>query len=303
VIPVTEQLADFAIADHRVDTATCHSAARAFVDTIGVILAGAGDTSARTVGAVLEPLAGGTSTLLGSGARCSAKDAAMLNGVAGHALDFDDHLNDVNGHPSVVLVPALLALAEEQHADGQQMLEAYVVGYQVMCAVAAALPVRAHWASGWHATATLGVLASTAACGRLLGLDRDGMRHALGLAATLACGSRQNCGFMAKPLHAGVAASNGLFAARLAQRGFDADPAQLEAPIGFFSVFGVDPQLDRVSAVLSERWSLSRRGLNVKRFPACYATHRRPTRRCCFVTPEFVPVTSRTSSCTSSRVA
>ena len=278
-LPVTRSIAEFVVTApvHPLAAAVERMAVRAFVDTIGVAIAGAHEPVVAGTRNVLAPVAGDRdgsgATLLTTGEKVSAVQAAMINGTAGHALDFDDHLSDVNGHPSVVLVPAILASAEENALSGPALLEAYVIGHQVMCAVAAALPVRPHWAHGWHATQTVGVIGVAAAIARLEGLTIGETQAALGIAASMAAGSRQNCGFGVKPLHAGMAASNGLLAARYAAAGIDADPNQLEAPLGYFHVFGADSDLSQVDAVLGERWTLTTRGLNVKRYPACYAVH------------------------------
>lgn len=277
---VTRTIAEFVVTApvHPLDSAAEHMAVRAFIDTIAVAIAGAHEPVVSGTRNVLLPGAHQPNgeygaTLLTSGEKVPASQAAMINGTAGHALDFDDHLSDVNGHPSVVLVPAILASAEENALSGAALLEAYVIGHQVMCAVASALPVRPHWAHGWHATQTVGVIGVAAAIARLEGLTIGETRSALGIAASMAAGSRQNCGFGVKPLHAGMAASNGLLAARYAAAGVDADPNQLEAPLGYFHVFGLDSDLSKVDEVLAERWTVTTRGMNVKRYPACYAVH------------------------------
>lgn len=276
--PVTQQLAEFAVCSDftDVDPDLFHAATRAFIDTIGVSIAGASDVAVSALVDAVEPqwfAEGSGAMCLGTGLGTTPVHAALINGTAGHALDFDDHLSEVNGHPSVVLVPALLALGQQLHVRGRDVLEAYIVGHQVMCAVSAALPVRPHWKSGWHATGTVGVMGAAAACARLLGLTIPETQVALGMAASFAAGSRQNCGFTVKPLHAGMATSNGLLAAQLARGGYSADPNQLEAPLGYFAVFGVDPDLSQVERVLNGPWTLLEFGLNVKQFPACYAVH------------------------------
>ncbi|MYR76049.1 MULTISPECIES: MmgE/PrpD family protein [unclassified Streptomyces] len=275
-VPVTGQLVDFCVEARRasLDQDVTRRAVNAFVDTVGVAVAGAHEPVVTAMHSALRLTGGaGAATVLGTGRQVDGHGAAVVNAVAGHAMDFDDHLSDVNGHPSVVLVPPVLALGEELGLPGEPMLRAYVIGHQVMCAVSAALPVRAHWTAGWHATETVGVLGAVAAAGTLLQLTTSEMHHAFGIAASMAAGSRQNCGFSVKPVHAGMAAGNGILAARLAAAGVDADPHQLEAPLGYFAVFGKDPDLTAVAPVLKERWTLSTRGLNVKAFPACYAVH------------------------------
>ena len=248
-------------------------ATRAFVDTIGVICAGGGEDCFTILAQTLES-SRGDSTVLTTSERTSAAHAALLNGTAGHALDYDDVAEQIIGHPSIVLVSALLALAESNGSSGRELLEAYAVGFEVGCAIARGLPAEPHYRAGWHATSTIGVLAATAAGGRLLRLDPDRMRNALGIAASMASGSRQNFGTMTKPLHAGLAARDAVIAAQLAGNGFTADPDQLEAPQGYFAMYGHEPQPAAVVAALQQPSVLLDKGLSVKKYPCCYETHR-----------------------------
>ncbi|MFJ4172077.1 MmgE/PrpD family protein [Paenarthrobacter sp. NPDC089714] len=274
---ITRSIAEFAICTESADIpdAARRIATRALVDTLAVAVLGTHDIASRALmeTVLTPPPAEHGATVLATGGKAPAHVAALLNATAGHADDYDDHLVDTNGHPSVVLIPALLAAGEAADVSGRDILDAYVIGHQVMCAVSAGLPVRAHWQEGWHATSTVGIIGATAAVARLRQLTILQTRYALGLAASMAGGSRQNCGFVTKPLHAGLAASNAVLAVDLAERGYDADPDQLEAPLGFFKVFGVNPDLRKVEPVLEERWTVTTRGLNVKTFPACYAVH------------------------------
>src|SRR5438477_1057397 len=205
--PVTQGVARFALEYDLTDAPELllDRATRAFIDTIGVAIAAREEPSftilARTIDA--QP---GDSTILSNRKKTSAALAAFLNGTAGHALDFDDVADEITGHPSVVLVPALLALAEANGNTGREVLEAFVVGFEVDCAIASALPVAPHYTRGWHATATIGTLGGATAAGRLLHLDEARMRNTLGIAASMASGSRHNFGTMTKPLPAGLAA-------------------------------------------------------------------------------------------------
>jgi 2-methylcitrate dehydratase PrpD len=254
-------------------------ATRAVIDTIGVAIAARHDPSfvilARTVG---DAPGGGSpgraATVLPTGARTSVQQAALLNGTAGHALDYDDVADQLKGHPSVVLVSALLALAEARGCSGRDLLEAYAVGFEVACAIARGLPVAPHYQRGWHSTATVGILGTVAGAGHLLRLDQPALQHALGIAASMASGSRQNFGTMTKPLHAGLAARDAVVAAELAANGFTADPHELDGPTGYFQQYGVDPQPGEVIAALERPRVLLEHGLNVKKYPCCYGTHR-----------------------------
>jgi 2-methylcitrate dehydratase PrpD len=250
-------------------------ALRAVIDTVGVAIAAREDAGFRALQRTLEAdLAPGRATVLPTGASTTAPDAALLNGLASHALDYDDVAHPVYGHPSVALIPALLAVAEDRGASGAELLDAYVIGFEVICAVAAGLPIRPHYSKGWHSTATAGVLAATAGVCRLMGLPAGSVRHALGIAASMASGSRQNFGTMTKPLHPGLSSRSAVLAARLAANGFTADVNQLESPLGFFAMYGVDSDPEAVQRQLAKRWSLIDDGINVKKYPCCYNTHR-----------------------------
>ncbi len=276
-LPLTEAIADFARGDPFEDAPDelYERATRAFIDTIGVIVAGR-DEPCFTILAETLGIGGstGASTVLPTRARTSAAQAAFVNGTAGHALDYDDVADELSGHPSIVLVASLLALAEARHTSGQQLLDAYALGFEVSCAVARGLPVDAHYSRGWHATGTVGVLGGVAAAGHLLGLDQLAIQQALGIAASMAGGSRQNFGTMTKPLHAGLAARDAVLATELAANGFTADPHQLEGSVGYFQMFGVDSRLDAVQNALLRPRVLLDKGLSVKKFPCCFGTHR-----------------------------
>jgi 2-methylcitrate dehydratase PrpD len=145
--------------------------------------------------------------VLGTELRCGALDAAMMNGVAAHALDFDDCNNTVGGHPSVPMLPAMLALAETRPVSGAQRVSAYVAGFETMAAFGRVLNMH-HYQKGWHPTATLGIFAGAAASAHLLGLDRERTATALAIATSLAAGIKANFGTMTKPLHVGHCARN-----------------------------------------------------------------------------------------------
>lgn len=249
---------------------------RSLVDTVGVTIAARQDPAPtilrRTLGIDLPA---GPATVLFDGTRTSASTAALLNGTAGHALDYDDVADMMYGHPSVVLWPAVLACGEQVGASGRDLLEAFIVGFQVMAAVSAGMTVRDHYRAGWHSTATIGLLGATGSSARLLGLDVDQTRSALGVAASMAGGSRQNFGTMTKPLHPGLAARDAVMAALLAGNGFTADADQLEQPLGYFAMYGsADAPLEPVLQVLDGPVALTEHGLNVKKYPCCYNTHR-----------------------------
>jgi 2-methylcitrate dehydratase PrpD len=245
------------------------------IDTVGVILAGRDEPVTRIVaGLVAEDGGAHVASHLGTTLMTTPEAAALLNGVAGHALDYDDVSATVTGHPSVVVLPAALAAAELTGASGARLLEAYAVGVEVMAKLGLAMG-PAHYRAGWHATSTLGTLGAAMAAGRLLDLDAERLASALAIAVSLASGSRQNFGTMAKPFHAGHAARCGVAAARLAALGMTGDPTAVEAPLGFFALlsFG-DGRPESVAPALGRPYDLASTGLSVKRYPCCFATHR-----------------------------
>ncbi|MGH9356829.1 MAG: MmgE/PrpD family protein, partial [Terriglobia bacterium] len=202
------------------------SAAReAIFDCVGVGLAGARQPAGK-IGAKWAREAGGTpqATLWGQGFKTSAHDAALTNGIAAHALDYDDVTWGLIGHPSVSLVPSLLALGELIGASGRDVLLAYVVGFEVMAKLGRTTQPKHSLEGGWHATGTIGSFGSTAACCKLLRLDAERTGLALGIAYSMTSGNVSNFGTMTKPLHAGLAARNGVQATQLSKLGFTSVP-------------------------------------------------------------------------------
>lgn len=209
-------------------------------------------------------------TVIGQGARAPALTAALVNGAAGHALDYDDTHTTMSGHPTAPVLPAVLALAEELGSSGADVLVALVTGIEVACRLGAVLGPE-HYGRGWHATGTVGVVGAAAACARLLGLDEQRWTHALALAATQSSGLKASFGTMAKPFHAGRAAADGLLAARLAARGFTGNPAIVEAPQGMAEAAGSGTAaIDRLDGY-EGRWLVTE--TLFKYHAACYLTH------------------------------
>jgi 2-methylcitrate dehydratase PrpD len=215
----------------------------------------------------------GEATLYLSDERCPAPDAAWINGTAAHALDYDDVA--LRGHPSTVLVPAILAEAEALDASGRDMLTAYAAGYEVWAELVEREPGH-HHLKGWHPTGIFGPIGAAAACSSLRRLDAERATLAIALAASESGGVMANFGTMTKPFHAGRAAHGGVIAARLAASGFTASADALEHPQGFLNAVSPGGQVDRESAprALGRDWRLASAGLSIKRFPACYCTHR-----------------------------
>jgi 2-methylcitrate dehydratase PrpD len=208
-----------------------------------------------------------------SGRNLAAPDAALVNGVAAHVLDYDDVA--LSGHPSAVLVPAILAEGWSVDASGTDAVAAYVAGYELWAQVAALEPGSLH-ERGFHPTAIMGALATAAACARLRKLDSEKTAHAIAISASLASGLVANFGTMTKSLHAGRTAQSGVLAARLADQGFTASLDVLEHRTGFLRAHSPSgtPLTDNGKLDIGSNWRLPNLGVNVKRYPTCYATHR-----------------------------
>jgi len=208
--------------------------------------------------------------------RVSADLAALLNGTAMHVLDYDDVTLILGAHPSTVLAPAIFAQADTQPgATGQDVLRAYVIGYEVW----AELAMResgAHHLKGWHPTSILGVIAAAAACAALRGLDADKAAHAIGIAASESCGLAANFGSMTKSYHAGRAAQSGLLAARLADAGMTASTDVLEHPRGLLFALSPEGKIDTQTPTdrLGRDWQIVKHRVGIKKYPMCYAVHR-----------------------------
>jgi 2-methylcitrate dehydratase PrpD len=274
--PLTQSLGEFA-ASLRFDAlpARAVEAARlGFTDCVAVLLAGAREPVTGIVASTMVAANdAGEARLWFGNKRTSAIDAALANGVAAHALDYDDVA--FTGHPSAVLVPAILAEAEAIGADGSAALTAYVVGYETWAALNAREPDTYH-RKGWHPTGVLGPVAAAAAIANLRRLGSHQATMALALGASMSSGIVANFGSMAKPFHAGRAAPAGVTAARLAHAGMTASADAIEHPLGLLNALSPQGRADREKPLddLGRGWRILDCGLNLKKYPICYATHR-----------------------------
>jgi 2-methylcitrate dehydratase PrpD len=241
------------------------------LDYLGVAIAGAGEPLVRMLFDEMREAGGaGQASVIGHGALLPVLSAALVNGAAAHVLDFDDVNVAMPGHPSVAILPGLLALAELERVSGRDLGTAFVAGYETACRIGAALQ-PGHYELGFHATATVGGIGAAAACARLLGLPPAASAAALGIAATQAAGLKAQFGTMCKPFHAGKAAQNGLLAARLAARGFTSRDDILECAQGFAATHSADfsPQAARTAP--ANGWHIL---ANLFKYhAACYFTH------------------------------
>ena len=246
------------------------------LDGLGVALAGSLEPASRIIADYVRDV-GGTpqASIIGHSFKTSAPLAALANGTMAHALDYDDVIWLMSGHPTVPVLPAVLALGEMLHTPGREALAAYIIGVEVEARIGSGIGSH-HYAVGWHPTATLGTLGAAAAAARLLGLNVQQTRTALGIAASEASGLRQNFGTMTKPFHAGMAARNGVVAAILAGKGFTADESILEEQFGFCAVLGGEGKYDLAAMTrnLGSPFALVDPGLDMKPYPCCRFIHR-----------------------------
>ncbi len=247
------------------------------IDFIGsIVRAGRdADSTPSLLGAVSDlGLDGpGEATAFGLGRRYSPPVAALLNGALGHSLDFDDTHADSSLHPSAPVVPAAMAAAEIVGASGRDLLTAIVAGYEVCCRLGNALDPTAHYARGFHPTATAGAFGAAAAAGKLLGLNAAGLVSAFGVAGSQAAGSLQFLvsGAWNKRYQVGAAAMNGLIAASLARRGFRGAIESLEGKHGFLAGYSDNAQPQKAVAGLGDIYETM--NIGVKPYPSCRYTH------------------------------
>jgi 2-methylcitrate dehydratase PrpD len=247
-------------------------ARQCILDTIGCGIAGASDDLVGILLAEMREQGGvEAASVWAHEARLPVASAAIVNGAAAHALDFDDVNLAMPGHPSVAILPALLALAEERGSSGADVLTAFVAGYELQCRIGRTIAPGHYDGLGFHSTATVGSFGAAAACAWLLGLDQERFATALGIAGTQAAGLKSMFGTMCKPLHAGKASYHGLMAAKLAARGFTSRTDVLECGQGFARTHSPDFNPDRAFDTPPGEWWVAN---NLFKYHAsCYMTH------------------------------
>lgn len=272
--PLTEYVADFAVGvrEQDIPAEVQGLGKKAILDALGVALPGSISEPGRILAAYLKDLnCAGAATVIGTPLKLAPRFAALANGTAMHADDYDDTLQAETGrfqgvHPTAPVLSALLATAEARKMSGRQLLAAYQVGVEIACRLFDATHVN-HILFGSHATATCGMLGAAAAVARLYGADAAAVRTTLGIAASQAGGLQENFGTSVKPFHAGRSAEVGIVAADLQARGFTASPIILEAKRGFFQALGGGYEAPRLLDKLGKPWSFVDRGIWLKPFP------------------------------------
>ena len=250
------------------------AACNAVLDTVGVMLAGSMEPAARLVRDVARSEGGAPRcSVFGTGDRTGAGWAALANGTAAHALDFDDMCFVSMAHPSAPLVAAGLAAAELAGADGASLLDAFCVGFEIEAVLGRTMNPT-HYEQGWHATATLGSVGAAATAARLLGQDAAAVTRSMAIAASEASGLKESFGTMVKPLQAGLAGRNGVLAAQLAEAGCTATANAIDGGQGMLvAMRSCDRKVNESILKLGRVWEIVDSGITVKLYPSCAATH------------------------------
>lgn len=248
-----------------------HEAKRSILNFFATALGSAHDPAVAIALRTLLPFIGpATSAVIGRSERVDAMSAAFVNAISANLLDFDDTHPETIIHPAAPVAAPALALAEARKLSGREVLTAFILGVEVECRVGNAVSPR-HYARGWHITSTCGIFGAAAACAKLLGLPADGIANAIGIAASQSAGNVENLPTAAKNVSVGNAARNGLFAAFLAQQGYEAAPRAIEGPLGWARAMGDDPDLERLLSGLGRTWEISKN--TYKPYPAGIVFH------------------------------
>ncbi|AWI35541.1 MmgE/PrpD family protein [Bacillus safensis FO-36b] len=272
---LTKQLAEAVLsADPLQDERAIQMARNALLDAAASALAAKGDEGIQKLIQVVEQ-EGGTAQIpvIGQGKKVSRQSAAMLNGYLIHALDYDDVHSDVRGHPSAVIIPALLSQLTDGKGYGERFLAAYITGVEVMARLGESIG-KAHYERGWHNTGTLGAIAAVCAIGYLKQVTREELMKAIGFAGAQSAGMRKQFGSDMKPLQAGLAAKTAVWSMDLACSGFGGNDSVLDGALGFFSLYG-DLELaeSRLLEGYGSTWRIVSPGLWFKVYPFCSAAH------------------------------
>ncbi|MFC1914296.1 MmgE/PrpD family protein [Chloroflexota bacterium] len=274
---VTEGLSQFIVDTtyDRIPRKAVETAKWGILDCIGVTLAGSLTPEVSIIEEYLKETGGiQVATVVGRRLGTTAPQAALINGVSAHSLDYDGTNKTWRGHPSVVLLPLVLALGEKMGATGKEVILAYIIGFEIGAKISSG--ITDHYDFGWHSTGTIGTMGGAAAASKLLGLDVDKVRATLGMAASMSSGSRQNFGTMTKPFHAGMAAHNGIVAALLVKKGYTAATNIIEAPMGFAKLMSGNGEInqEKMTQNLGNPFDITSAGFAIKPYPCCRFTHR-----------------------------
>ena len=269
---VSRTLAELVAATSWADVAAQqHEAKRSILNFFATALGSAHDPAVTIALRTLSPFSGAANaTIIGRTERLDMMGTAFVNAISANLLDFDDTHPETIIHPAAPVAAPALALAEAHRLSGREVLTAFILGVEVECRIGNAVSPR-HYARGWHITSTCGIFGAAAACAKLLGLSVGGIANAIGIAASQSAGNVENLSTAAKNVSVGNAARNGLFAALLAQKGYEAAPRAIEGPLGWARAMGDDPDLERLLGGLGRTWEISKN--TYKPYPAGIVFH------------------------------
>jgi len=274
-VSLTDEVVEFLLRRDKLPAPVRAKAIEHILDGFAVMLAGARTECSRKLYDYVRGNGGAPeSTLIGFSHMAPARDAALVNGTSGHADDYDDtqlstapdRLYGLMTHPTVPVLASALAVGEARGSSGRELVDAFVAGFEVECKLAEAIKPEHYW-RGFHTTATLGTFGGWATSAYLMGLDEGALRYSLGIAASLSSGIRANFGTMTKPLHAGMAASNGVLACALGETGFTADVSPLDGRWGFMEILGGGADPEFIVGKMGAPYSIVDPGATVKMYP------------------------------------
>ncbi len=275
----TERIAKFIehMSYEQLPVAAIDVSKHSILDCLGVALAGSRADAGRIIAEYAKDTGKPEAGVIGRGFKTSTDQAAWINGTAAHSLDYDDyfipdHLTPY--HPTVAILPAVLAVGERLHISGKEALLSYITGFEVEARIATACGEQ-QYDLGWHTTSTLGSIGAAAAVAKMLKLDEEEIRIALGIAGSLSGGLRKNFGTMTKPLHAGNAGRYGVIAASLAQERFTADRNILDSPLSFCEVLGGESgrEVAQMNQGSKAEFYIISPGIALKAYPSCAYSH------------------------------
>lgn len=272
--PITNSVVDFIYetAYHDFPEGLIQKAKESLLDFLIVALLGSNQGPTEILEKVfLEEIGGNPqASIIGRGKKTSVINASLINGIYSHFLDYDDMHLGMHGHPSVVIFPSLIAMAEELSSPGRDLLTSFIVGGEVACRLGLSMNPY-HYDAGWHSTATMGTFGAAAALSKLMALKPLQIKYALGLAGTQTAGLRQVFGTMSKPFNAGNASTNGLLAALLAKNHFTSSEGILDGKSGYCQIYSKEWDQDKLLQDLGTHYFLQ--DVMIKKFPSCHSTH------------------------------
>ncbi|MFP3950549.1 MAG: MmgE/PrpD family protein [Candidatus Bathyarchaeia archaeon] len=272
---LTEEVASFLLKGKEPPGKVKEMAITHIIDGIAVMVAGSrSEATGKLVDYIKERGSKPSSSIIGFPLRTGISDAALINGTSGHADDYDDtqlskapdRIYGLLTHPTVPVLAAALAVGEARDSSGEVLLKAFIDGFEVECKLAEAIKPE-HYQRGFHTTATIGTFGSMAATAKLMNLDERALRYSIGIASSLSSGIRANFGTMTKPLHAGMAASNGILACQLGSRGFTSDRRALDGEWGFMNILGGGAEPERLIGKMGNPYSIVEPGATIKMYP------------------------------------